>query len=109
MGADRLDGLFAACADASDDLVRVFCRGAARRRRSLGESIGDRVAMEANRRGGLFAAAGPGAEMLLPEHRIDGLLGADYGPPDQVLALLDLRGVEEDALAEMSRGIYRRP
>ena len=56
MEADRLDGLFAACADASDDLVRVLCRGAARRRRSLGESIGDRVAMEADRLDRLFAA-----------------------------------------------------
>ncbi len=56
MEADRLDGLFAACADASDDLVRVFADGAARRGRSLGEPIGDRVAMEADCCDGLFAA-----------------------------------------------------
>ena len=56
MIADRRDGLFAACADAGDHVVRVFADGAARRRRGFGEPIGDRIAMDADRRDGLFAA-----------------------------------------------------
>ena len=56
MEADRLDGLFAARADAGDDVVRVFADGAARRLGGLGESIGDRIAMEADRFDRLFAA-----------------------------------------------------
>ncbi len=60
-------------------------------------------------RGGLFAAGGSDAAMLAPEMRITGLLGADYAPPDHVLALLDLRGVNEEELEEVSRNIYRRP
>ena len=49
MEADRLDGLFAACADASDDLAHVISDGVARRRRRLREPIGDGVAMEPDR------------------------------------------------------------
>jgi hypothetical protein len=60
-------------------------------------------------RGGAFAAAGPVLNRLAPEHRIEGLPGGDYGPPDQVLAMLDLRAVGEEDLADMSRAIYRRP
>ena len=56
MEADRFDGLFAACADAGDDVVRVFSDRAARCGRRLGKSTGDRVAMEADRFDGLFAA-----------------------------------------------------
>ena len=56
MEADRLDGLFAACADAGDDVVRVLADGAARRRRGVGESISDEFAMEADRLDGLLAA-----------------------------------------------------
>ena len=55
MEADRLSGLFAACADASDDFVSMLGRGATRRLGTLGESIGYRVAMEANRFDGVFA------------------------------------------------------
>src|ERR1700720_606931 len=39
--------------------------GAARRARSLRESIGDRVAMEANRRGGLFAACADAGDDII--------------------------------------------
>ncbi len=56
MEADRLGGLFAACADPSDKVVRVFGDGATRSRRRLGEAAGDGVAVEADRLGRLFAA-----------------------------------------------------
>ena len=56
MEADRFDGLFAACADAGDDVVRVLADGAARGLGGLGESVGDRVAMGADRRDGLCSA-----------------------------------------------------
>ena len=56
MEADRLSGLFAAGADASDHGVRVLVDCAARRLRGLSEPIGDGVAVEADRLDGLFAA-----------------------------------------------------
>ncbi len=110
MEADRLDGLFAARGDTCDDLVDVFCDGAACRRRkpgtsrlatvspwkriasaacsplaltrattssdvfrdgaacrrgSLGQPIGDGVAMEADRLGGLFAARADASDDLV--------------------------------------------
>ena len=57
MEADRFDRLFAARADAGDDVVRVLADGAARGLGRLGESIGDRIAMEADRFDRLFAAS----------------------------------------------------
>ncbi len=69
MEADRLRGLFAACADASDDFVRVLGCGAARRLGSLGESIGYRVAMEADRFDGVFAARADAGRDLVRDLR----------------------------------------
>ena len=56
MEADRRGGLFAACADASNDIIGILADRAARRRRSLGQSPGDGAAMEADRFDGLLAA-----------------------------------------------------
>ena len=65
MEADRLDSLFAACADPSDDLVRVLGDGAAGRRGGLGKPVDDRVAVEADRLDSLFAAcADPGDDLV---------------------------------------------
>jgi hypothetical protein len=69
MEADRLHGLFAACADARDDLVRVLGYGAARGFGSLGESIGYRVAMEADRFDGVFAARADASRDLVRDLR----------------------------------------
>ena len=57
MNTDRRDSVFAAGADAGDDVRGVFADGVARGRRTLGEAIGDRVAMIADGRSGLFAAS----------------------------------------------------
>ena len=54
MEPNRRGGLFAACADAGDDIIGILADRAARCRRSLDQSPGDRVAVEANRRGGLL-------------------------------------------------------
>src|SRR5260221_12737628 len=56
MEADPLDGVFAACADTRDDVVRVLADGAAGRLRGLGQSIRDGLAMGADSLDGLFAA-----------------------------------------------------
>ena len=56
METDRFDGLFAARADAGDDIVDIFADCATRRGRGLGESSSNRIAMEADCLGGLFAA-----------------------------------------------------
>ena len=69
MEADRLDGLFAARADAGDDLVRVVGDGAARRRRGLGESAGDRIALDADRLDGLRAACADASDDLVRDLR----------------------------------------
>ena len=56
MESDRLGRLFAAGVDAGHDLVRVLGYGAARYFGSVGESVGDRIAVEADRFDRLFAA-----------------------------------------------------
>ena len=69
MEADRVDGLFAACADAGDDVVGVVADRAARRGGSLGKSSGDRIAMHADRFGGLFATGADASGDLVRDFR----------------------------------------
>ena len=56
MGADRRGGLFTACADPGDNVVRVFADGVSCGFRGVGESISDGFAMIADRRDRLLAA-----------------------------------------------------
>ncbi len=60
-------------------------------------------------RGGLLAAGGePTPPMLSHDPQIDELFGRTLAPPDQILAMVDLRAASEEAIVEEARRIYRR-
>ena len=76
MVADCCCGLFAACADASDDVVRIFGDSAACRVGSVRELVGDRIALCADRVDGLRPACADAADNLV---RVSGDSGAHRG------------------------------
>jgi GNAT superfamily N-acetyltransferase len=60
-------------------------------------------------RGGLAAAGGGKIPPTLShDPRIDELFGRTLAPPDQILAMVDMRPASEEAIVEEARRIYRR-